>query len=92
MRLHGSRSPIHGSSILPCSSFSGLVSAKGARVVITTDHGSVRVQRPVKVVGDRQTSMNLRYKTGRNLDYNARDVFEITAPWQGRTANDQHHL
>ncbi|MFZ2286729.1 MAG: bifunctional response regulator/alkaline phosphatase family protein [Bacteroidales bacterium] len=56
------------------------VSARGARVVITTDHGSVKVQRPVKVVGDRQTSMNLRYKTGRNLDYNARDLFEITAP------------
>jgi len=56
------------------------VSAKGARVVITTDHGSVKVQKPVKVVGDRQTSMNLRYKTGRNLDYNARDLFEITAP------------
>ena len=47
-----------------------LVSARGARVVITTDHGSVRVQKPLKVVGDRQTSMNLRYKTGRNLDYN----------------------
>jgi len=57
-----------------------LVSAGGARVVITTDHGNVKVQRPLKVVGDRQTSMNLRYKTGRNLDYNARDVFEITAP------------
>jgi len=57
-----------------------LVSARGARVVITTDHGSVKVQKPVKVVGDRQTSMNLRYKTGRNLDYNPREVFEITAP------------
>ncbi|NLE35748.1 MAG: bifunctional response regulator/alkaline phosphatase family protein [Bacteroidales bacterium] len=57
-----------------------LVSAKGARVVITTDHGSVRVQKPVKVIGDRYTSMNLRYKTGRNLDYNPREVFEITTP------------
>ncbi len=57
-----------------------MVAARGARVVITTDHGSVKVQKPVRVVGDRQTSMNLRYKTGRNLDYNARDVFEITAP------------
>ncbi len=57
-----------------------LVSARGARAIITTDHGSVRVQKPVKVVGDRQTSMNLRYKTGRNLDYNPREVFEITAP------------
>jgi len=57
-----------------------LVAARGARVVITTDHGSIRVQRPVRVVGDRQTSMNLRYKTGRNLDYNTREVFEINAP------------
>ena len=57
-----------------------LIAAGGARVVITTDHGSVRVQKPVKVVGDRQTSVNLRYKTGRNLDYNAREVFEITSP------------
>jgi len=57
-----------------------LVSARGARVVITTDHGSVRVQKPVKVVGDRQTSMNLRYKTGRNLNYNPREVFELSAP------------
>ena len=57
-----------------------IISARGARVVITTDHGSVKVQKPLKVVGDRQTSMNLRYKTGRNLDYNPREVFEITAP------------
>jgi len=57
-----------------------LVAARGARVVITTDHGSIRVQRPVKVVGDRQTSMNLRYKTGRNLDYNTREVFVINEP------------
>lgn len=57
-----------------------LVSARGARVVITTDHGSVRVQKPVKVIGDRNTSMNLRYKNGRNLDYNPREVFEITTP------------
>jgi hypothetical protein len=57
-----------------------MVSARGARVVISTDHGSIRVQKPMKVVGDRHTSMNLRYKTGRNLDYNPREVFEITAP------------
>jgi hypothetical protein len=56
------------------------VAARGARIVITTDHGSIRVQKPVKVVGDRQTSMNLRYKTGRNLDYNPREVFEIASP------------
>jgi CheY-like chemotaxis protein len=54
--------------------------SKGARFVFTTDHGSISVNRPVKVVGDRQTSMNLRYKTGRNLDYNPKEVFEITNP------------
>lgn len=53
---------------------------KKITVVITTDHGAIRVQKPVKVIGDRQTSMNLRYKTGRNLDYNPRDVFELKNP------------
>lgn len=56
------------------------VAAKGARIVITTDHGSIRVNKPIKVVGDRLTSMNLRYKTGRNLDFNKREVFEISNP------------
>jgi hypothetical protein len=56
------------------------VAAKGARVVITTDHGFVKVQKPVRVVGDRQTSVNLRYKNGRNLDYNPKEVFEVTSP------------
>jgi len=47
---------------------------------ITTDHGSVKVDKPVKVVGDRKTSTNLRYKHGRNLSYNKKEVFEITNP------------
>jgi len=55
---------------------------KKITVVITTDHGAIRVQKPVKVIGDRQTSMNLRYKTGRNLDYNPREIFEIKTPTQ----------
>jgi len=49
-------------------------------VMITTDHGSVRVLNPVKVIGDRETSANLRYKTGRNLNYNPREVFAIRKP------------
>jgi len=57
-----------------------MVAARQGRVIITTDHGSIRVNKPVKVVGDRQTSMNLRYKTGRNLDYNRSEVFEIVDP------------
>jgi len=50
------------------------------RVVITTDHGAVRVNDPVKVIGDRQTSANLRYKQGRNLNYNKKEVFEVLQP------------
>jgi DNA-binding response OmpR family regulator len=51
-----------------------------ADVVITTDHGSVRVNDPVKVLGDRNTTTNLRYKTGKSLQYNAREVFEVRNP------------
>jgi YesN/AraC family two-component response regulator len=49
-------------------------------IVITTDHGTIRVDNPVKVIGDRETSTNLRYKLGRNLNYKARQVFEVTNP------------
>ncbi len=54
--------------------------AKGITVIVTTDHGTIRVNRPVKVVGDRNTSKNLRYKLGRNLSYNAKEVFEVNNP------------
>ena len=57
-----------------------LLSERGHKVVITSDHGTVRVDNPVKVQGDRETSPNLRYKTGRNLAYNRKEVFEITKP------------
>ena len=40
----------------------------------------IRVDNPVRVTGDRETSANLRYKTGRNLMYNAREVYEVTRP------------
>jgi len=50
------------------------------QVVITTDHGTIRVQDPVKVIGDRFTTTNLRYKQGRNLNYNPKEVFEIKEP------------
>lgn len=52
------------------------------RLVITTDHGAVRVTNPVKVVGDRKTSVNLRYKQGKNLSYNPKQVFEVLKPEQ----------
>jgi hypothetical protein len=53
------------------------------RVVFSTDHGTIRVQNPVKIIGDRKTSSNLRYKMGRNLDYDPRKVFELKEPEKG---------
>jgi DNA-binding response OmpR family regulator len=50
------------------------------RVVFSTDHGTIRVQNPLKIIGDRKTSSNLRYKMGRNLDYDPRKVFELKDP------------
>lgn len=53
---------------------------KKARIIITTDHGSIRVQDPVKIIGDRHTSTNLRYKQGRNLNYDESELFTIKSP------------
>lgn len=55
-----------------------------AHIILTTDHGSIRVQDPVKVVGERSTNTNLRYKLGRNLSYDPKDrsVFAIKDPRQ----------
>lgn len=52
------------------------------QLFVTTDHGSIRVQSPSKVVGDRETTSNLRYKVGRNLQYERRDVLEVRDPKQ----------
>ncbi len=57
-----------------------LLSEEDVTVFITTDHGSVNVNNPIKVVGDRNTTTNLRYKQGRNLAYNKKEVFEIIKP------------
>ena len=53
---------------------------KGVSVVLSTDHGSVRVKDACKVVGDRLTTSNLRYKHGRNLDYSPQDVLAFRDP------------
>lgn len=50
------------------------------RIVITTDHGTIRVKKPSKIVGDRNTNSNLRYKQGKNLNYQEKDVFIIKNP------------
>lgn len=49
-------------------------------VVITTDHGSIQVNNPTKVIGDKNTNTNLRYKLGKALNYSGKDVFEIKEP------------
>ncbi len=53
---------------------------KGIKIVITTDHGTIRVTNPVKVIGDKAVNTNLRYKQGRNLNYNPKEVFEVKQP------------
>ena len=50
------------------------------RIVVTTDHGAIRVDNPVKVIGDRETNTNLRYKLGRNLNFKSKHVFEVRDP------------
>ena len=54
------------------------------QLFITTDHGTIRVQTPSKVIGDRETTTNLRYKVGRNLQYDRRDVLEIKNPHKAK--------
>lgn len=52
----------------------------GYKIILTTDHGTVRVKNPLKVVGDKTVNTNLRYKVGRNLDYNRKKVYDIHSP------------
>jgi hypothetical protein len=53
---------------------------KNIRLIITTDHGTIRVKTPSRVVGDKETTTNLRYKVGRNLQYDRKDVLEVRDP------------
>lgn len=57
-----------------------MLSQSNYTVVITTDHGSIRASKPVKIIGDRNTNTNLRYKLGKNLNYNPKEVFVIKEP------------
>lgn len=57
-----------------------MLAALDVTVLLTTDHGSIRCYNPIKVIGDRNTNTNLRYKLGKNLSYNQKEVFEIKDP------------
>jgi DNA-binding response OmpR family regulator len=52
----------------------------GFKLIITTDHGTINVKNPSKVIGDKNASSNLRYKTGRSLSYESKDVYAVKEP------------
>ena len=52
----------------------------GFKLILTTDHGTINVKNPSKVIGDKNTSLNLRYKTGRSLSYESKDVYAVKEP------------
>ena len=56
------------------------ISEYNVKLIITTDHGSIRVSSPSKVIGDRNTTSNLRYKQGKQMQYDPKDVLSITNP------------
>ena len=56
------------------------IAQRGYKVIFTTDHGTIQVNNAIKVVGDRNTNVNLRYKVGKTLSYNKKEVFEILQP------------
>ena len=56
------------------------ISERDVQLFMTTDHGTIRVNTPSRVVGDRETTTNLRYKVGRNLQYDRSDVLEVRDP------------
>ncbi|GAB3820259.1 hypothetical protein GCM10028895_20020 [Pontibacter rugosus] len=56
------------------------IADKKGKLIITTDHGTIRVKKPFKIIGDRNTNTNLRYKHGKNLGYTDKDVFTVPKP------------
>ncbi len=57
-----------------------LMAQNGYKVVLTTDHGTIKVDRPINVIGDKNLNTNLRYKVGKSLTYNGKQVYEIKQP------------
>lgn len=56
------------------------LAARNFKVVVTTDHGTIQVNKAIKVVGDKNTNVNLRYKVGKTLSYNKKEVYEVNEP------------
>lgn len=64
----------------PVGELFNILAHSDIKIVVTTDHGSIRVNTPVKIIGDKNTNTNLRYKLGKNLNYNIKEVFELKEP------------
>ena len=56
------------------------IANSGRKLILTTDHGTIRIDNPVKIVGPKHINSNLRYKAGRNLDYDVKKVFQVKDP------------
>jgi len=56
------------------------IAEKGVKTILTTDHGTIKVDNPVKIVGDKQTNTNLRYKVGKNLNFNSKEAAAFSNP------------
>ena len=64
----------------PLKDMFAFIANNNSKVVVTTDHGTVLVKKPTKVLGEKDLTTNLRYKLGRNMKYNSKEVFEINHP------------
>lgn len=64
----------------PISEFFRRIAGLGYEVILTTDHGTIRVAEPVQIIADKNTNTNLRYKVGKSLSFQSRNVFELTKP------------
>jgi CheY-like chemotaxis protein len=56
------------------------IAEKKVKLIITTDHGTIRVKHPYKIIGDKSVNSNLRYKVGKNLSFEEKDVFVVKRP------------
>ena len=56
------------------------IAEKKINIILATDHGSIRVKKPAKVIGDKETTTNIRYKHGRNLNFESKDVLAFKDP------------
>lgn len=64
----------------PLPALLGKIAERGYKAVLTTDHGSIRVKKGVKVLGDKETGVSLRYKQGKNFGYDPKKIFDIIRP------------